>query len=160
MWHYLTKYEKVSMSSLKCEYISSYGQRRNISFLKTAHWYGLNFLYFFIRPENLKISENLDALTFLREKVSPFVKSKWYMYTLWLLITLCNMLKGLVTQLQGKQHLCVHMLYESLVGQCEYKTQPKGFFWCHVIDTNGAILLAIFLNKFVLVLFNSHSGIW
>ena len=56
IWHYLTKYEKVSMSSLKCEYISSYGQRRNISFLKTAHWYGLNFLdnYLFIRPENLK----------------------------------------------------------------------------------------------------------
>ena len=74
MWHYLTKYEKVSMSSLKCEYISSYGQRRNISFLKTAHWYGLNFLYLFIRPENLnlKISENLAALTFLREKVSTF----------------------------------------------------------------------------------------
>ena len=99
MWHYLTKYEKVSMSSLKCEYISSYGQRRNISFLKTAHWYGLNFLYLFIRPENLnlKFSENLAALTFLREKVSTFAESKWYMYTLWLLITLCNMPKGLVT---------------------------------------------------------------
>ena len=27
IWHYLTKYEKVSMSSLKCEYISSYGQK-------------------------------------------------------------------------------------------------------------------------------------
>ena len=99
MWHYLTKYEKVSMSSLKCEYISSYGQRRNISFLKTAHWYGLNFLYLFIRPENLnlKFSENLAALTFLREKVSTFAESKWYMYTLWLLITLCDMTKGLVT---------------------------------------------------------------
>ena len=78
MWHYLTKYEKVSMSSLKCEYISSYGQRRNISFLKTAHWYGLNFLYLFIRPENLnlKISENLVALTFRREKVSTIAESK------------------------------------------------------------------------------------
>ena len=62
---------RVSTSSLKYEYISSYGQRRNISFLKTAHWYGLNFLYLFIRPENLnlKFSENLAALTFLREKV-------------------------------------------------------------------------------------------
>ena len=53
------------MSSLKCEYISSYGQRRNISFLKTAHWYGLNFLdnYLFIRPENLKTNffENLTT---------------------------------------------------------------------------------------------------
>ena len=48
------------------------------------------------------------------------------------------------------------MLYESLVGQCEYTTQPKGSFWCHVIDTKGAILLLILLNKFVLVLFYSH----
>ena len=56
MQNYLTKYEKVSMSSLRCEYISSYGERRNISFLKTEHWYGLNFLdnYLFIRPKNLK----------------------------------------------------------------------------------------------------------
>ena len=99
MWHYLTKYEKVSTSSLKCEYISSYRQRRNISFLKTAHWYDLNLIYLFIRPEslNLKISENLAALTFWREKVSTFAESKWYIYTLWLSITLCNMPKGLVT---------------------------------------------------------------
>ena len=78
MWHYLTKYEKVSMSSLKCEYISSCGQRRNISFLKTALWYGQNVLYLFIRPENLnlKISENLVALTFRREKVSTIAESK------------------------------------------------------------------------------------
>ena len=52
------------------------------------------------------------------------------------------------------------MLYESLVGQCEYTTQPKGSIWCHVIDTKGAILLVILLNKFVLVLFHSHLGIW
>ena len=99
MWHYLKKYEKVSTSSLKCQYISSYGQGRNISFLKTAHWYGLNSLYLFIRPENLKLifSENLAALTLLREKVSTFVKSKWYMCTLWHLINLWNMPKGLVT---------------------------------------------------------------
>ena len=32
------------MSSLKWEYISSYGKRKNISILKTAHWYGLIFL--------------------------------------------------------------------------------------------------------------------
>ena len=38
------KYEEDSISSLKCDYISSDEQRRNISFLKTAHWYGLNFL--------------------------------------------------------------------------------------------------------------------
>ena len=50
------------------------------------------------------------------------------------------------------------MLYESLVGQCEYTAQPKGSFWCHVIDTNGAILLVILLNKFLLALFHSHLG--
>ena len=99
VWHYLTKYEKVSMSSLKCECISSYGQRRTIFLLKTAHSHGINFLYLSIRPENLnlKISVNLSALTFLREKVSTLAESNWYMYTLWLLSTLCNMLKGLVT---------------------------------------------------------------
>ena len=68
--------------------------------------------------------------------------------------------KGLVTKLQGKQQLCIHMLHESIVGQCEYTTQPKGFFWCHVIDTKGAILLVILLNKFVLVLFHFHVGMW
>ena len=68
---------RVSMSSLKCEYISSYRQRRNISFLKTAHWYGLNFLYLFVRPENLnlKISENLATLTFVNEKVLQLLPS-------------------------------------------------------------------------------------
>ena len=52
------------------------------------------------------------------------------------------------------------LLYESLVGQCEYTTQPKGSFWCHVIDTKGAILLVMLLNKFVLVLFYSYLGMW
>ena len=62
--------------------------------------------------------------------------------------------------MQGKQQLCIHMLYESLAGQCEYLTQSNGSFWCHVIDTKGAILLLILLNKFVLVLFHSHLGMW
>ena len=48
-------------------------------------------------------------------------------------------------------------MYESLVRECEYTTQPKGFFWCHVIDPKGAVLLLIFINKFVLVLFLSFS---
>ena len=52
------------------------------------------------------------------------------------------------------------MFYESLVGQCEYTTQPKGSFCCHAVDTKGAILLVILLNKFVLVLFHSHLGMW
>ena len=64
------------------------------------------------------------------------------------------MLKGLVT-LEGKQQPCVPLLYESLVGQCEYTAQPKGSFWCHVIDTKGAVL--IFINKFLLVLYLSFS---
>ena len=50
------------------------------------------------------------------------------------------------------------MLHESLVGQCEYTTQPSGSFWCHVIDTKGAILLVLLLNKFVLVAFHSNLG--
>ena len=56
-------------------------------FLKTVHSYGLNFLdnYLFIRPENLKTNVG-----------STFAVSKWYMYTFWHLITLCNMPKGLV----------------------------------------------------------------
>ena len=62
--------------------------------------------------------------------------------------------------MQGKQLLCIHMLYEPLVGQCEYTTQPKDFFWCHVIDTKGAVLLVILFNKFVLVLFHSNLGMW
>ena len=52
----------------------------------------------------------------------------------------------------------MHMLYESLVGQCEYTTQLKGSFWCHVIDIKSAILLMVLLNKFLLVLFHSHLG--
>ena len=68
--------------------------------------------------------------------------------------------KGLVTKLQGKQQLCMHILYESLFGQCEYTAQPKGSFWCYVIDKKGAILLVMLLKKFVLVLFHPHLGIW
>ena len=36
--------------------------------------------------------------------------------------------KEFVTLLQGKQQLCKHLLFESLVGQCEYTTQAKGSF--------------------------------
>ena len=68
--------------------------------------------------------------------------------------------KGLVAQLQGKQRLCIHLLYDSLIGQCEYTTQPKGSFWCHVIDTKGAVLLLIFVNKFVFCTFHSYLGVW
>ena len=51
-------------------------------------------------------------------------------------------------------------IVESLVGQFKYTTQPKGFFWCHIVDTKGAVLLVILFNKFVLVLFHSHLGMW
>ena len=60
--------------------------------------------------------------------------------------------KSIGTHSQGKQQLCIHLLYESLVGQCECTTQPKGSFWCHVIDTKGAVLLLIFINTFVSLL--------
>ena len=62
MWHYLTKYEKAVWS---------------VTLIKTAHWYGLNFLCPFSRPENLKLqfSEKLAALTFLKEKVSTFAEA-------------------------------------------------------------------------------------
>ena len=62
--------------------------------------------------------------------------------------------------MQGKQQLCIHMLYESLVGKYEFITQPKGSFWCHVTDTKGAILLVIPLSKCALVLFHFHLGMW
>ena len=47
--------------------------------------------------------------------------------------------KDLVTQLQGKQQKDIHLLHESLVGQFECTTRPKGSFWCHVIDAKGAV---------------------
>ena len=61
--------------------------------------------------------------------------------------------------MQGKQQLCIHMLYELLVGQREYPAQPKGSFWFHVIDARGDILLVMLLYKFALVLLQSHLGI-
>ena len=56
--------------------------------------------------------------------------------------------------------MCTYMLYESLVGQCEYTTQLKGSFWCHVIDTKVAVLLVTLLIKLALILFHSHLGTW
>ena len=50
------------------------------------------------------------------------------------------MLKGLVT-LEGKQQPCVPLLYESLVGQCEYTAQPKGSFWCQCVDAKDLLEL-------------------
>ena len=66
------------------------------------------------------------------------------------------------------------MLYESLVGQSEYTAQPKGFFWCHVIDkgvvrvngkgvvrvkghVKGVVLLIDIHKSFLLVLYLSFS---
>ena len=60
--------------------------------------------------------------------------------------------KGLVAKLQGKQQLCIYLLYESLIGQCEYRAQPKGSFWCcYFVDTKDAVLLLIFTNEFVFI---------
>ena len=38
--------------------------------------------------------------------------------------------------------------------------QHMGSFWCHVTDTKGAISLVKLLNKFILILFHSHLGMW
>ena len=38
--------------------------------------------------------------------------------------------------------------------------QHMGSFWCHVTDTKGAISLVNLLNKFILILFHSHLGMW
>ena len=43
------------------------------------------------------------------------------------------------------------MLYESLLGECEYTSQHKVSFWCHVIDTKGVVLFLIFTNEFVFI---------
>ena len=55
--------------------------------------------------------------------------------------------KDLVTLLQGKQ-LCMLMLYESLVGQCEYTAQLKGSFWCQCVDEKS--LLELFYGSIVI----------
>ena len=39
-------------------------------------------------------------------------------------------------------YTCIQLYIQSLVGQYEYKTQSKGSFWCHVIDTKGAIFIS------------------
>ena len=50
--------------------------------------------------------------------------------------------KDLVTYLQGKQQQpWIHLLYGSLVGQCDNTVKAKGFFLCYVIDTRDAVLL-------------------
>ena len=61
-----------------------------------------------------------------------------------LLITLCNMPKGLVIQLQGKQQLWKLLFYDSLVGQYKYTTQPKGPFWCQFVDAKRLLELLFF----------------
>ena len=60
--------------------------------------------------------------------------------------------------MQGEQQqLRVHLLYESLFGQYDYATQPKDFFWNHLIDTKDAVLL-IFTNEIILVLYFPFSS--
>ena len=54
--------------------------------------------------------------------------------------------KDLVTILQGKWQLCIHWLHEPLLRQCEYTTQLKGSFRCHI---NGAVLLIFTINLYL-----------
>ena len=55
----------------------------------------------------------------------------------------------LVTQMQGKQQLYIHFLYEWLVGQCDDVLQHEGSFCGHVTGTKGVVSLLIFANVFV-----------
>ena len=57
--------------------------------------------------------------------------------------------------MQGKQQLCIRLLYKSLVEQCEHETQPSVPFSVMLLIQKSALLLVILLNKFVLVLFCS-----
>ena len=88
------------MRSLKCEDISSYGQRRNIFFLEncTLVWYEF-FLDndLLIRPENLKTTLKNLATNFSEEKRYRLLLCPNDIHTFFLLIKLCNMPKGLVT---------------------------------------------------------------
>ena len=45
----------------------------------------------------------------------------------------------------------MHLLYETLAGQCEYTAQPKGSFWYHSIDTKGGLLLMVLTSKLVFI---------
>ena len=65
------------MCNLKCEDISSYGQRNIFSWKLHIGMIWIFFdNYLFIKPENLKASLKISPLTFLREKVSTFAVSK------------------------------------------------------------------------------------
>ena len=70
------------------------------------------------------------------------------------------MSKDLVTYMQGKQQqqqLYMLLLHESVAGQCAVYT--SGSFCCHVIDTTSKVLILVFINEFVLVLYILFSFI-
>ena len=70
------------------------------------------------------------------------------------------MSKDLVTYMQGKQQqqqVYMLLLHESVAGQSVVYT--SGSFCCHVIDTTGAVLILVFINEFVLVLYILFSFI-
>ena len=87
---------RVSTSSLKCEYISSYWQR-NISWKLHIDMVWIFYTFSLDLKIWTYIFGKFSCFNFSERKGSTLAKSKWYMYTLWLLITLCNMPKGLVT---------------------------------------------------------------
>ena len=55
-------------------------------------------------------------------------------------------------------YVSIRMLYDSLVGQCEYTTRVP--FGAMLLMQVGVILLVVLINKFVLVLFHSSLGMW
>ena len=64
--------------------------------------------------------------------------------------------------MQGKQQLRILLLYESLVGKCEYTIQLKGSFWCQCVDAKGLLELFYCSYEIVLILsatiYHLHAG--
>ena len=108
-------------------------ESRNISFLKNAHCYGLNLLYLFIRPGNLnlKISQNLAALTFLRETVSIFAESKWYktQRSTTEHVFTCELIKERTLSAEKKE--LVHLLLLDISTVCDSTSnkRPAAHYW-------------------------------
>ena len=100
--NHLTKYEKVRLCSLKCVNFCWYRQRINVFFfLKTAHWYGLNYFWIITFLWDLKVQKQVWKFghKFSVRTDINFCCFEIYddISTSWPLIPLFNMPKGLVT---------------------------------------------------------------
>ena len=93
------KHEKFPCALWSLKTFPHMNKEVNFFFLKTAQSYGLIFLdnYLFIRLENFKTSLLILATNFSEKKRYQLWVCPNDIHTFWLLITLCNMPKGLVT---------------------------------------------------------------